>query len=465
MAHGPISSIDTAKAQAKGRVLGPKSPGGIAREPTTKDDSVRDFADFIRSTGPDTGAKPVPRSVSTPIVKRSPSGSVSTPQTSSQGRPIPKRITKPLSVAGAKPEAEVPKRNTSKLQAREPTVTNSNATADLAEFLRSGPAGGQVERAGPGTQPGRRANGLANGRLRDAVNSGSSVASTQDSFAPSKMTQSSANSRTGLLDGSNRGAPAQRGGRSDDSFGPARIQRRVKDPYAIESDDDETDGHGTPQPPEREEESLADFLRNYDPPPTSTNARNAPVTLTGAPKPAKQSGPTIRERIARNIAVIPDYRPLPPKTPKKPSSSKSPPQSNESRKSAQRKSSTGYQSQSQNNNRRGRSVSSTVGAPQLPPINPRPASPHLVTQNGTKLDSYKPTQPTYAKHVERRPKQHLQARDEQRSVGGMGDLADFLRETEPPPPSGTRPMSPAKEKEKEESAFGRMFSRKKREIR
>lgn len=49
----------------------------------------------------------------------------------------------------------------------------------------------------------------------------------------------------------------------------------------------------------------------------------------------------------------------------------------------------------------------------------------------------------------------------------MGDLADFLRETEPPPPSGPvgggRPMSPMKERE--ESAFGKMFSRRKKEVR
>ena len=82
------------------------------------------------------------------------------------------------------------------------------------------------------------------------------------------------------------------------------------------------------------------------------------------------------------------------------------------------------------------------------------------------MDTYKPTQPTYAKHVDRRPKQHLQAREGQGSVGGMGDLADFLRETEPPPSSGpsARPMSPTT-KEKEESAFGKIFSRRKKEVR
>ena len=53
----------------------------------------------------------------------------------------------------------------------------------------------------------------------------------------------------------------------------------------------------------------------------------------------------------------------------------------------------------------------------------------------------------------------------------MSDLADFLRETEPPAPSGPvglgvgagggagRPLSPPV-KEKERGAFGRMFGRK-----
>lgn len=60
----------------------------------------------------------------------------------------------------------------------------------------------------------------------------------------------------------------------------------------------------------------------------------------------------------------------------------------------------------------------------------------------------------------------MRAREERGVLGGgmsgsgMSDLADFLRETEPPKPSGpvaARPMSPVKEKE--ESAFGRMFGR------
>ena len=383
------------------------------------------------------------------------------------------------SVSGyQKPESTLPQRTTSKLQAREATVTNNNATADLADFFRSGPAGAQVDRpiqsqrSGVAVRPTGPQDGFLNGRK---VNSGSSVASTQESFAPSKMTQSSTNSRTGLLDSTNRAppvapAPAQKHIRQisqdEEASSHTRNQRQVRDPYALDSDS-EDDGYGTAQPPEREEESLSDFLRNYNPPPT-TNARNVPNVQTTAPQPKKQKT-TIRERVARNIAVIPDYRPLPPKAPKK-NPSKSPPQSNESRRSAKRTNSAGYQPPNQNNVIRGRQANA---APQLPLLDARAGSPHLVSQNGTKMDSYRPTQPTYAKHVDRRPKQQLQAREEHGSLsgppagGGMGDLADFLRETEPPPPSGPvgggRPMSPTKDKE--ESAFGRMFLRRKKEIR
>ena len=445
---------------------------------------MRDFADFIRSTGPESLPTHTVRPVLSGTLKKERPGS----STSQLG---PRKLTKAPSVtspkqsyAGTPPKPEVaPKRTASKLQAREATITNNNATADLADFLRSGPdgldgpRGGQ--RSGAHVQPATTSNNYVNGR--QAVGSGTSVASTQDSFAPSKMTQSSTNSRTGLLDTSNRAQPSSPGaGRNTSAPSPrsieqspaqARKQRRVRDPYPIESDDDENDS--TLLPPEREEESLSDFLRNYTPPPAAA-ALPPPIGISGAPHPAKQSVP-LKERIQRNIAVIPDYRPLPPKAPKKPSSSKSPPQSNESRRKSQRENSNNSGSSPLSSASRpsaNRDVSSSNQAPKLPPINPRAMSPHLVSQNGSKIDSYKPTQATYAKHMQRRPKQQLQARDEHGALsgppqsGGMGDLADFLRETEPPPPSGPvggmRPMSPTKEKE-ESSGFGRMFSRRKKE--
>ena len=456
---------------------------------------MRDFADFIRSTGPE--------SLSTYTVRPARSGSAQKERPGSSTLQVgsKKLIKAPSATSSAispkqcyissttKPEV-APKRTGSKLQAREATVKNNNITADLADFLRSGPDGMDgphgVPRSGAHVQPITTSNIHVNGR--QAVGSGTSVASTPDSFAPSKMTQSSTNSRTGLLDTSSRaypsspnaarnnGAPSPRS--IENSHTRPRQQRRIKDPYHIESDDENDE---TSLATEHEEESLSDFLRNYTPPPAAAS-RPLPVGITGAPKPAKQSV-TLKERIQRNIAVIPDYRPLPPKAPRKPSSSKSPPQSNESRRKSQRESSTntgssplssasrpsinGTVSSSNNNN--------THQAPQLPPINARVMSPHLVSQNGSTVNSYKPTQPTYTKYVERKPKQQLQARDERGALsrppqsGGMADLADFLRETEPPPPSGPvlggmRSVSPLKEKE-ESTGFGRMFSRRKKEMR
>lgn len=486
-AKGP-SSFETTRGPPQAP---PKSPGvrsgrvAAPREADAKDHNMRDFADFIRSTGPD--------SVPTHTARPATSGTAKKERpSSSTSQTGPKKLTKSPSMSSPKqsyitsppPKPEVaPKRNAPKLQAREAAITNNNATADLADFLRSGPdgmdGGRGAQRPGAHIQPATTSNGYVNGR--QAVGSGTSVASTQDSFAPSKMTQSSTNSRTGLLDtstraqpsspdtGRNNGVPSPR---SIDPTGRARKQRRVRDPYAIESDDENDD---TLSPPEGEEESLSDFLRNYTPPPAAAT-RPPPIGIIGAPKPPKQSV-TLKERIQRNIAVIPDYRPLPPKAPKKASSAKSPPQSNESRRKSQRQDSNNSASSPLSAGSRppaNRNVSSGSKAPQLPPINSRAMSPNLGGQNGTRTDSYRPTQPTYAKHVERRPKQQLQAREEHGALsgppqsGGMGDLADFLRETEPPPPSGPvggmRPMSPTKEKE-ESSGFGRMFSRRKKEIK
>ena len=452
---------------------------------------MRDFADFIRSTGPE--------SLSTYTVKPARSARSDSAQKERPGSSIlqagPKKLTKAPSATSPKQgytsapsKSEVaPKRTASKLQAREATVRNNNTTADLADFLRSGPDGMDgphgVPRSGAHIQPITTSNIHVNGR--QAVGSGTSVASTQDSFAPSKMTQSSTNSRTGLLDTANRAyPPSPSAGRNNGAPSPRSIenpqarppkQRRIKDPYHLESDDENDDTSLATE----HEESLSDFLRNYTPPPAAAS-RPLPVGIIGAPKPAKQSV-TLKERIQRNIAVIPDYRPLPPKAPRKPPSSKSPPQSNESRRKSQRENSTNSGSSPLSSASRP-SINGTVSssnnhsqAPQLPPISARVMSPHLVSQNGSTVNSYKPTQPTYAKNVERRPKQQLQARDERGALsgsaqsGGMADLADFLRETEPPPPSGPvlggmRSMSPLKEKE-ESSSFGRMFSRRKKDLR
>lgn len=488
--YGSKPSADTIKSQSKPipKSPNPRVPGVLPRDPSTNSDSVRDFADFIRSTGPDTPAKALPKPVLSSTKSR-PSSSSSPAIGTSASQVAAKKITKqnPLQIPPKKPEAQLPTRGVSKLQARDAAVIKDNTTADLADFFRSGPIGAQVDGPSASQRPSAvsqrtvSTNGSAKGRIREAINSGSSVGTTQNSLTASQVTQSSTNSRTGLLDSSNR-APLANGPskyrsnikepvRGHGPPQPTRTQRRVRDPYAIDSDDENEGANGTPQATQpQEEESLSDFLRDYTPSPPSTASRPAPPALHGAPRSTKQSPPSMRERITRNMGASPDHRSPPPKISQNTSVSKSPPQSVDSRKTVQRtESATSFRPPSQNNIVRGRS---TEHAPQLPPLSPRITSPQLISQLGTSPYHPSQQQSTSMRQPDRSaPRRQLQAREEHGFLGGkpprggMGDLAEFLRDTEPPAPNGpvARPkvLTPVV-KEKEESAFGRIFGRKKK---
>ena len=79
----------------------------------------------------------------------------------------------------------------------------------------------------------------------------------------------------------------------DDDMVPKRKQRRVRDPYAIDlSDEDEEDLDLFPPPKPKKEESLIDFLNNYEPPPEPTPKPKPPPTL-----PKKKSAPSLMTRL------------------------------------------------------------------------------------------------------------------------------------------------------------------------
>lgn len=447
---------------------------------------MRDFADFIRSTGPDMSPKDLYKSSSS-MDKHTRNASSNSQQASPSsllsGKPLPKKMGKMAPVITPKPSGVTPPvRSSSKLRARDPIISASNTTADLAEFLRSGPPGGYSE---PPTsfqratgQNGPGANGMSNGR---AIGSGTSLASTQDSFAPSKMTQSSANSRTGLLESTNRTLkngfqhPNQK---NDHRGGPVRKSRRPRDPYSLDSDDEDEDTELETQV-EQDDESLSDFLRNYKPPSEGYAGRDVSVSHEPpiAGKPQRNSGTTMRERIARNIAVIPDYRPLPPKAPsKKNSISKSPPPPgaatvyNNNNIYAPPASlpppppSSSFKGPPPSNQQPRYNRPSTIpytssdrfqegNLPSL--LDRRSSSPHLIPQqaNGPRTGGPRPTRP--------KP----QARDERtshRSNSGMSDLAEFLRDTEPPAPNGPMLLAGGNGSGEREGGFGRVFGRKKR---
>lgn len=290
---------------------------------------------------------------------------------------------------------------------------------------------------------------LGTGKGKEALDARSSIASTQDSLAPVKSIHSSSNSRTALIDNTNRSkarnvsAPvALNPSRLDEPLHPVRKQRRFKDPYVIDADTDDDDDElpATPKP-QHQEDNLIDFLRSVTPPPPRPII---PSAFDGIQKPTrntlqkKSSGPSMRDRFAQNSPPSSSSKSLMTKPVQRPGSG-SP------------------------------SVRRKNEVPQISPLSARATSPHLITQVGTRIDSYKPTRPTYAAHIDRErngARRTYQARPERELDSGLSELADFLRNSGPPsPPAAQLPPArtpPVVRVAKEESGFSKIFSRKKK---
>jgi hypothetical protein len=447
----------------------PRSPGNgrpahaAARDARIEKETSRDFEDFIRSTGPEheptpnADAKSVNGSRTNLVLKEK-----SRPSSrQGQGQGLPRKVIKPdQNAAPSRADVVAPVRSRSKLQAREPTVS-SRDTNELIDFIRQGP--GHDWNNGTARTPMSLSTSRATRNSEEARNLGygtskdmsrTSVASTLDSSAPTQSVNST-NSRTGLLGSSSKSnvkrtvftqdPPARF---DEPPHPPKRRQRRVKDPYAIDSDSDE--GYMGGRKSHDNEESLMDFLRSVTPPPS---VPRVPSAFDDIPKPrgwgihreaSGASGSITRERLTKNSPANP-----PPKNLKSlPSSAAS---------------------------ARGR----TTDAPQLPPFNPRETSPHLITQIGSKLDTYKPTKPTYAAHVDRerngparaerngsnaRLRQNAQPRAEREDAGGVGDLADFLKNSAPPPPPVQQRSTGTNFAGREEGGLRGFFGRRKKVV-
>lgn len=456
----PTQRSKSVDLQAVASIGKTKPDAGTPREATVEKESLRDLADFIRSTGPDR-AQQLPGSISS-----RPGTSVdATPKTmlASPGRTLAGSPTAPKHKVMGSKGGSVPKQSGSniRLQARDAVIPRGEQSSDLIDFIREGPPRDPrdgTHRIPRTVAPFRttmdsdelQALGPAS-KDKDVITR-SSVASTQDSSIIAKSMHSSTNSRTGLLDATNRinsklynpspPSDATFPGRSnpEEDVGPVRKQRRVRDPYAIDSDSDEDPDELRPTPkgkPKAQEESLIDFLRNVAPPseaaapqPLAVNA--ARIATGGKPVQRKDAAPTMKDRLMRNTSLRAANRtsssrgPIPP--PKAGSST----------------------------------LNNGAGAPQ-PSTYRRPVSPHL-TQSGSRFDSYRPTQPTYASHVERqrqrqKPKPAQQQARSGRALGETGDLADFLKNSGPPSTSQTYAPSV----EKEGSGFSKMFSRRKKQ--
>ncbi|KAL8784067.1 MAG: hypothetical protein Q9213_004194 [Squamulea squamosa] len=447
-----------------------RSAQGGPREAQWEYETTRDFADFIRSTGPDAEIAPsspamvvqdkaVQDKVVTASMSKPRPNKAMTPDqrsasaTSSNGR----KITKPNPGLSKSPppttQDQPSKRTTSKLQAREATYEPTH-NEDLLDFLKQGPADdrGIEKRSLPGPvasvvpQNPRVSNNL---RERFSDNTRSSVASTQGS-ALANRSIGSTNSETGLLDssrGSLGGSPSlsQKLTRFDEPAQGIRKQRRGKDPYVIDSNSEDEAQSGTPKP-QRQEESLIDFLNSM--PPLKQPGPIIPSAFDDIPNP------TIRtNNINKKANLMQNQR--------------------NSRTAAITAATPGIRSANlaPSSNPRGRTPNSapSAHAPQLPPLNSRDTSPHLMSTYNTPSANPQTSIPNGVSTTSGNPQpkakaQRIARSDRDDNTRGTSDLADFLRNSEPPtqvPREMMRRTDSVEEKEGEgKGIWGRIRKRR-----
>ncbi|KAI2627470.1 hypothetical protein GGS26DRAFT_592501 [Hypomontagnella submonticulosa] len=376
-----------------------------AREARIPRESLQDFADFIRSTGP-------PGEHSAQYNRGYPGPNV-------RGPAGPSHVGKSASIDSRRTNTTF----RSNLQARDATVTVASENSDLIDFIRRGPPNGNGNnpRIPRHVAPFRttmdsdqlQMTGAVGGKAIDAVipNIRNSEASTNitEASAPSSM-----NSQSALLNKSSRVHQYSDNNFDDDDMMPKRTQRRVRDPYAIDFSDEEDDLEMTPKPKAKpkQEESIIDFLNNYPPPPEPAPQ---PVAI---PK-KKSSAPNLIARLR--------------------SSGNSISKSNQNPRAF--------------NTTDTRSLNSRAGNGKgYTPI----VIPAVPSSFGGEIRP-PPTAPSSS--AGRVPMKRFEPRDAVSANSRTSDLASFLRDSEPPPQPVVPLTSPTESKS---SGFSRMFERRKK---
>lgn len=313
-------------------------------------------------------------------------------------------------------------------QPREAAI-DRKGNSDLIDFIRQGPPGAAVNRipksvapfmdddfGGAPVAPGGRAVDATIPDIRY------SQASTHETDASMPSIHSSINSNTALL--KSKGASPATSSKmfDDDDMVPKRKTRRVKDPYAIDfsdEEDDDDDFMTTPKPPAKKEESLAEFLRNYEPPPEPV-APPMPVSQKVPKK--KASAPSLIGRFTRGSNS---------NHPNNGSVSQSP-FSSDTRSISSRNGAKGGYIPIQ--------VSMPPGYDKYGQVD-RPPMPHSSGSAG------------------RVPMKKFEPREPVSNVGRTSDLAAFLRNSEPPlEPVVQQPVR----QEESSGGFAKIFSRRKK---
>lgn len=289
--HGGLVPRSTPPVASKPRGSAPQ-----ARDARLPRESLAEFAEFIRSTGPSGGGTAPVNAFSGPGGPRNPGMMSMTSVVSSRGS----MTSNP---------------NRPRLQARDAAVDYKDDNSDLIDFIRRGPPNAGPPRIPKAVAPFRttmdsdQMSGAVGGKAIDAHLNESEIRGSQastSSVPPS--VQSSVNSRSALLAGNNNNSSSNNAGMSKplpdgmdfdtDMPMPKRKTRRVRDPYAIDLSDEEdmmVEEELTPKPkrpPPPREESLIDFLNSYPPPPETNPVPFAIAQTTKPNKPKKKSSST-----------------------------------------------------------------------------------------------------------------------------------------------------------------------------
>ncbi len=384
------------------------SSGTLARDGRVSRDSTQDFADFIRGTGPHGASGPPSRVRAGSVAHaRNSSPPVASPRTS-------------RSAGGSVARA--------RLQARDATVTSNNASSELIDFIRRGPedSTGNNPRIPRHVAPFRSTmdsdqmlmSGATGGRAVDAI-----LPNIRDSRTSTNVTETSApssmNSQSALLSKANKSAAYSAHNFDDGDMMPKRTQRRVRDPYAIDLSDEDEELDILPKPKHKKEESLIDFLNNYEPPP---EPEPRPIIAPQA-LPKKKSAPNLIARLRSGGSSGGSFSGL-------------------GRRASNIESRSLY------------SRASTVRSSHTP------ITVNIPSGADTFGSSFAAPSPRLGPSG-RVPMKKFEPRDAVSSTTRTSDLASFLRDSEPPPSTlASSPMSPADEKTS--GGFSRMFERRKK---
>lgn len=394
--------------------------GSIARDARVPVDSTGDFAEFIRSTGP--------QGANGPPLPRARTGSVTNARNGS--RPVT------ASTTTSRPNSAIAR---ARLQARDATVTSSNGSSELIDFIRRGPedSTNSNPRIPRHVAPFRttmdsdqmQMSGATGGKAIDAVLP-NILPNIRDSQTSTNITEtsypSSMNSQSGLLKKANK--PAAYPNFDDGDMVPKRKQRRVRDPYAIDlSDEDEDEDEYLdilPQPKlkPKKEESLIDFLNSYEPPPEP----EPKPFITPQMLPKKKSAPNLLSRL----------------------------------RSGGHSSSGSFGLTRKMSNVESRSLHSRASTTRGHMPIPVKFPPQGADKFGTDFVPPLP-QRVQTSSSGRVPMKKFEPRDAHSGTSRTSDLASFLRDSEPPPSNMASP-SPTPDEKTSGGGFSRMFERRKK---